>query len=279
MYHKWKYQIDTNRLYDFIYSHEHAAWFCNSISQTSYSNSDSQRATRGLKEFILKLHTGESQLKATEGWTWSQREILGQKLLLKLAEDILNYNNININDDKDRLIRSLELDGYAYRRNKVWISEVNVIDTASEEGVLESLYSSLLLENQDIAFHHLKLSEDHYLSGKWDDSISNSRKFLECILQQVAKAYSSRINGSPLTDAVLNKPFRVREYLGNENFLINQELQVIVTTYSLLSETGGHPYIAENDQARLSRNIVILLSQFVMLRLQVYFEKNTSSNK
>jgi hypothetical protein len=50
--------------------------------------------------------------------------------------------------------------------------------------------------------------------------------------------------------------------------LETKEKKAISEIYGLLSETGGHPYIAENDQARLSRNLALTISQFVMLRYE-----------
>jgi hypothetical protein len=38
--------------------------------------------------------------------------------------------------------------------------------------------------------------------------------------------------------------------------------------YGLLSHTGAHPYMAENDQARLLRHLALLFAHFAMLRLQ-----------
>lgn len=48
--------------------------------------------SRQIKELIMKLHTGETLVKSTGGWTWVQRERLGQDLLLSLAKEVLNWN-------------------------------------------------------------------------------------------------------------------------------------------------------------------------------------------
>ena len=36
----------------------------------------------------------------------------------------------------------------------------------------------------------------------------------------------------------------------------------------LLSHAGGHPYMAQSEQARLLRHLVLTFSQFVMLRFK-----------
>jgi hypothetical protein len=91
--------------------------------------------------------------------------------------------------------------------------ESDVLDVEEEMGVLESLYRTLVLNNKETAFHHLKLSEEHYLESKWDDSISNSRKFLEAILQEVASAHSLRTNNVNLPEDVYTWPAKIRDYL------------------------------------------------------------------
>ena len=37
-----------------------------------------------------------------------------------------------------------------------------------------------------------------------------------------------------------------------------------------MSDTGGHPYMAAKDQARLMRHLALTFSQFVLLRLEGY---------
>jgi len=85
--------------------------------------------------------------------------------------------------------QSLELDGYVFRGDALLAPEEDVLDAKEQSGVLQDLYRELQLQNQDTVFHHLVLSEEHYLAKKWDDSISNSRKFLEGVLQEVAASH------------------------------------------------------------------------------------------
>ena len=112
---KGYYAVDGNALYDFFFDHDYPAWLCNKAKSTWTSG-----GTRKSKEFIMKLHTGETQCDATKNWTWEQRERLGQRYLYNLAEDILNaWSNKNDELGKKRiateiktLLSSLELDGY-----------------------------------------------------------------------------------------------------------------------------------------------------------------------
>ncbi len=260
-----RHRVDGNAMYDFLFGHDYEAWFCNKPKELLGS---SVRASdpRAVKDLIMKLHTGETQASATTEWTWKQRQQLGQMLLEELAGDILpEVQNI---DAGKELLRSLELDGYTYRDSRLLSPESDVLDVQEETGVLQSLYKSLGLNDEQVVLHHLALSEAHYLAGRWDDSISNSRKFLEGVLREVANTHSTRKKNAPLSSTVYTSPVGVRDYLQSEGLLEAKEKQALSAVYGLLSNTGGHPYMAQNEQARLLRHMALTFSQFVMLRLQ-----------
>lgn len=258
--------VKNDELYDFLYDHDYASWFCN-LAKNLSGRYNSEKA-RVVKEFIMKLHTGESIASVTPNWTWESREKLGQRYLRNLAEDLLNQK------DNEELKRLLELDGYIYRESKLLIPESDVLDVAEETGVLETLYKQLNLNNNETTFHHLELSENHYIQGLWDDSISNSRKFLENTLREVVATHYQCVNNTILPDSIYKKPYKVRNYLEHEGLLETKEKETLEKVYGLLSEAGGHPYIAESDQARLLRHLALTFSQFVMLRFEGYLKLN-----
>lgn len=265
------YTVDTKKLYDFLYDSKYSAWFCNKARAIkSYSD------TRPLKDFIMKLHTGETQHNATPNRSWEERRRLGQIYLVSLAEDVLNYwhNDYDSFYKKEttkyieELAKRLELDGYTYENSRLLTPEEDVLDVQEEAGLLKTLFSTLGLDNQETAFHHLNLSEEHYLAERWDDAISNSRKFLECVLQEVAAAHSVHCRGTSLPENTYTRPVRVRDYLESEGLVEKKEKETIAKVYGLLSQAGGHPYMARNDQARLLRHLALTFSQFVMLRFR-----------
>ncbi len=253
----WNYKNDVDGLYDFLFENEYSAWFCNKAK--ALKEYDTKRE---LKEFIMKLHTGETQYSATTNWDWDKRRSLGQTYLENLAKDFLSTKL------DEKLLNSLELDGYKYTNDKLLKNEDSILDTEEESGLLESLYTSLELEGKDIATHHLKLSTEHYINSKWDDSISNSRKFLETCLREVANSFSVNKYGHKLSQRNFESPSSVRDFLEQEGLLETKEKKSIASIYSLLSNTGSHPYIAEKEQARLLRHLALTLSQFVLLRFE-----------
>jgi hypothetical protein len=273
-HHKTRYHINEDRLYDFLYDYEFEGWLCNGAvkSCTPY------REVEGLKRYVMRLHTGETLFESTKNWTWEQRQRLGQRCLTDLAASLL----VEADAQKDAkscplsefvtkvafLRKSLELDGYFFMDGHLFAPEREVLDTKDRVGVLEALYSRLSLSQKDTAMHHLALSAEHYQEEKWDDSISNSRKFLECVLQAVALAYSQRAKPTANLEIDFSRPVRVREYLKQEGLLEKKEFTALTETYGLLSETGSHPYMAQNDQARLLRYMALVYSEFSMLRLE-----------
>lgn len=251
--------------YDFLYEREYEAWFCN-LAGKLYGE-------RAVLEFVMKLHTGETIVSATEKWSWEQRTKHGQRLLVRLAEDMLNKLSQEPSTTLAKpaiqtLSRPLELDGYVFKDGELRREEQDHVDVREAHGVIGDLYHELVLPNDDVALHHLKLSEDHYIAGKWDDSIGNSRKFLEQVLREVASAHCTKTTGSPLTDKKYEKPVEVRQYLEGAGLLDKPETEATAKVYGLLSHTGSHPYIAAGDQARLLRHLALTFAQFVMLRWQ-----------
>jgi hypothetical protein len=271
----WEFEVNTQRLYDFLFDHGYDSWFCNSAVRS--------KTIEHLKSFLMKLHTGESLwVPNTQNWSWENAQKMGQAYLHKLAQDILNYWTAEGRtckpDDQgqDRLHHlgaSLQLDGYGFANRVLLKSETEVLEVREESGVIQSLYSELALANKEIAFHHLKLAEEHYMNSKWDDSISNSRKFLECVFLEVAAAHSLRIKKTQLSASAHTHPVEVRKYFEEESLLTQTEVKALAADYKLLSETGSHPYMAQNDQARLLRQLSLVLSQFVMLRLKGCLER------
>jgi hypothetical protein len=198
--------VYRDSLYEFLFNNDYPAWLCNLAKRIKY--------VEEVKEFFMKLHTGETQSAATQNWSWQQRERLGQGYLRELAEDFLNYYDgcsdlwakKEYEQHAQELRQNLELDGYAYCDGRLLVPESDILDVKEVAGVLESLYSELRLGNKDVALHCLKLSEDHWLNTKWDDCISNARRFLECVLQEVASAHSLDRKETPLVIGAQNGP-------------------------------------------------------------------------
>lgn len=266
-----KEEVYRDSFYDFLYERDYEPWFCNMVKVL--------RSIRTLKEWLLRIHTGETFSTATPNWSWDQRQTLGQQYLKNLARDfVVWYRSSGERDthfykeEYDDIIRRFEIDGYIFRDDEFYQTEVEILDVEAESGLLENLYTALALSDKITTFQFLQLAEDHYVNGRWSDCIANARKFLESILLQVASKHSTVIKKAPLPEATLEKPNAVREYLEREALVEKKEREAIDKIYGLLSHTGSHPYMAEQDQARLLRQMSLTMAQFIMLRLEGAFK-------
>ncbi len=255
--------IDKGNFYDFLYKADYEEWFLNSIKDLY--------GERAIQEWVMRLHTGETISDAYPNYPESEKQLLGIKYLEKLAEDALveisTFNSTEktiYNKQINSLKRTLELDGYIFQNGKLQKPESDAIDIKEAKGVLKNLYEELNLGNQKTAFHHLDLSEQHFIDQKWDDSISNSRKFFESVLRETVKVIYENEKGI-IPNTLFEKPQKVRDYLEAKKIIETKEKEAIAKLYGLLSHTGGHPYMAKSDQARLLRNLALTLSQFVLL--------------
>jgi len=261
---RWRtvsYQTQTERLYDWLFVNDFDAWFMNAAKALR----DTERA---LPEFIVKLHTGESV--NAPSWEWPARARLGNRLLLDLSEDAL----VSALATKDvpfdpavttRLQRELELDGYVFRDGKLYATETTVFDVAETTSLIEKLATDALLPNVNVVVHHLALAETHYTEQNWDDSIGNSRKALEAILEGVARRWGV-VKSNELSEASLHRPVEVRNYLERVGLLAPKEKDMVAAVYGLLSNVGGHPHIATPEEARLTRHLSLSVAEFVLRR-------------
>ena len=194
-------------------------------------------------------------------------------LLNDWQEGVSQYHRAGIEAKVTRLQRTLELDGYLFRNGRLLRPEDDVLNAEEEAEVLETLYTSLALAEKNVAINHLKMSEEHYHAERWIDCITNARSFLEATLREVAAAHSQSIKGQSLPNETYKRPVNVRDYLNAEGLLDADEKKALADVYGLLSGKGSHPYMAEKDQARLLRQLALVLSQFVLLRFDGVLRK------
>lgn len=223
----------------------------------------------------MKIHTGESFVKATDSWPWEKREKLGQRYLRDLAQDHLRWYDAIKSDSfygkkhqetATLLLRRLELDGYILKDGVLLQQQEDILNVEQEKGMLQRLFETARLGRAEDAFEFLRLGEEHFIAGRWSDCISNVRKFFELTLREGAQALAQAC-GTTLSAETLSRPVEVRQFLEREGLFERKERESLDKVYGLLSETGAHPYMAESDQARLLRQLSLTLTQFALLRL------------
>src|ERR1044072_9400877 len=189
--------FDFQKLWDYLYEEEVEGWFLEQIKSIQYPSQ--------FRDVVLGLHT-DTTLKAKHLLPEVRQEI-AQKILWQLAVAILKFCGPDLDnpiaeqsDDvilTRALVRQLEMDGYVYRNETLYPAESTVIPEEAEQSYLESLIAETRFSDSDTIIHHLKLSEEHFLNSKWDDSISNSRKVLDAILKDITERLYVAVEKQP----------------------------------------------------------------------------------
>jgi hypothetical protein len=265
-------------VYEYFYEQEFASDFCNGIQLAA------QRGSATFREFLLRLHTGESVSQFRQTDEWETPDADGQAFLVRIAESFLQEHFAAVSaggalnqamvkarrDRMDLLIKplktSLELDGYMWADGRLVPRESAPVDAEKHRGLISVLAKELRLSKLEILARSLKLSEDAYQESRWEDCVGNARKSMELVFQECAAQWSKRILNEQLAEEIYKWPIRVRGFLKEQKLLTEDEAKAIAAYYGLFSGLGNHPNMAQNDQARMARQVALILAEFVMLR-------------
>jgi len=140
--------IPHGSVYDFAFEHDFDKHFCNAAEDRAAGSPDG----RGLSEFIMQIHTGESVKRMRPKEPPVALEAEGQGYLRHLAEALLltsegSLSNteamhlvvaLNLPDRRMALVRALELDGYVFRDGKLLHTESSIVDIEQQHSALSS---------------------------------------------------------------------------------------------------------------------------------------------
>jgi len=127
--------------------------------------------------------------------------------------------------------------------------EVNQDKTTVEEYIQRYGFPSTLIES-------LNEAERFYLHGTtpldFKSSMGHLRSFLESVHREAMPALHTRLGG-----ILPNRWGSGLEYLEQKNVLSKAEAKFVSGLYSIISNEGVHPLVAEKEYARLARNFAI----------------------
>ena len=237
--------FDTDDMYRHFYAEGYDDWFLWSVKNLD----DDPDA---FQELIQGLHTGKSVTKTAHP---ALSKAIGQLLLKRLAEDaqrifqpLMERQDAEVGELQtesiDALVNHLALDGYVFTAGKLYPIDRSPVDEQQEQSYLEVLIGRLCLADPHLIIHHLQLSEQAYAESRWNDTISNSRNFLESILHQIAETLHQKLHSSCLPRNIASWPKEVRTFLESEKLIDQAEKEALAKVYGLISNTGSHPNIA-----------------------------------
>lgn len=138
--------------------------------------------------------------------------------------------------------------------------EVN-FDKTRVEGFLRNLnFSGPLLEALNAADQYFRDSATPF---ELKNSLAHLRSFLEGLHEQACRPLAAT-GGNPLP----KKWGKTTEMLRNTGVLSRQEEVFVTSLYTLISDEGVHPLIAEREYARLLRNVVIEYGLMFLTKLE-----------
>jgi hypothetical protein len=266
--------VRTDWFADLLFEKDH-----DEVLVTTARSLDTESGT--IKSFILNLYSGVtlellvvSKQQSAVDLSLIDRSELAQETLQKLAADLLEYahrprEKILIHIDRmfiEELLASLELDGFQWKDDRLLRIEENTFDV-EQEGILEELYRSVGLGNLPQIRHELKLTDEHYVAGRWGDCIKHARDLAECVLLEVVKARAALGVGTVPVRA-REAAVTVRTELHSSGFLDDREVGFMNALWKLLSEQGGHMNMSAQENARICRQYALTAAHFVLLRFQ-----------
>jgi hypothetical protein len=160
--------------------------------------------------------------------------------------------------ERKRAVAALQLDGLAWQGSQLRRVDESAFDVVEGATVIEALYTRTALPDPARITRELREIDDHYESGKWGDSIKHARDLLELILSTIVR--------SLYPSAKASRPVEVRGALTDGQFWDVKECGYVNALYQLLSEKGGHPNLAEQDNALICRQYALSVVHFVLLR-------------
>ena len=215
-----------------------------------------------LKKNILNLHTGYFYNRDR----YFQFTEMGQKDIKMLAVGIL-YNKLQP-ESLGTLENLLRIDGYIYEKERLYEINTDVDDKAN---IIKSKFKKFGFDKEEEFNTFYANMNEHFENSKWEDSIHNSRKLYELVLEECAKYYSKNIakDGVDFSKA---KAVNIRIYLEENNFFSENETNIIHYYYKYLSNIGSHPKLALEEQADFSRVMSINTILYAMNRLENFIK-------
>lgn len=215
-----------------------------------------------LKKNILNLHTGYFYNRDR----YFQFTEMGQKDIKMLAVGIL-YNKLQP-ESLGTLENLLRIDGYIYEKERLYEINTDVDDKAN---IIKSKFKKFGFDKEEEFNTFYANMNEHFENSKWEDSIHNSRKLYELVLEECAKYYSKNIakDGVDFSKA---KAVNIRIYLEEKNFFSEDETNIIHYYYKYLSNIGSHPKLALEEQADFSRVMSINTILYAMNRLENFIK-------
>ncbi len=171
----------------------------------------------------------------------------------------------------DEVVASLREDGLDFIGGKIVPAGMKAVDLEKEDEYLIALVRSIKPPNMDEIQHHHDESDKAFANGGWGSASSEARNFLVATLRGLRGVATTRGKLSPYKQPGKDAP--LIEDFKTIGLFTDEEKNAVMHVWVLLSHSGPHVGIKEEDSARLSRLLAIGMTEWTALKF-IQWEKN-----
>jgi hypothetical protein len=164
------------------------------------------------------------------------------------------------------LLGSLQLDGYEYIEGKLVEAALKGVDLQAEDEYLLHLLKEINPDNLSAILHHHKEADDTYVGGNWGPASSETRNFFVAVLRGIRNVATKQGAAGPFAGPEKNLINNLQEI----GFLDSEEKEAVLKIWVLLSYSGAHPGVQPPERARLTRLLVLGLTEWLCLKFTAW---------
>jgi hypothetical protein len=175
----------------------------------------------------------------------------------------------NFTEDRDlaeELLASLQIDGFEFVAGKLIPATFSGIDLAREDDFLIGAIRNLKLDNMKVILNHHDEADKAYANQSWGPASSETRNFFIAVLRGL-RARATQL-GAPEWSSDNDKDLILN--FKTIGILQEHETEVLEKLRVLLSYSGPHVGIQEQDRARLTRLLILGQAQWLLLRFAAW---------
>jgi hypothetical protein len=163
----------------------------------------------------------------------------------------------------EELRASLEIDGYELVAGRLVPATMKGINLQAEDDYLVHLIRSIAPANVEVILHHHGEADDTFVNGNWGAASAETRNFFIALLRGLRDVATAR--GGVPSFAHGNDSGLIEDY-HRRGLLTAKEKDAILKLWVLLSYSGPHVGIQDDERARLIRLLVLGQAQWLCLK-------------
>jgi len=164
----------------------------------------------------------------------------------------------------EEVIASLQLDGFAYINGRVVDAAVKGVDLKTEDDYLVGLIRAIRPPNLDLILYHHREADDTFVNRNWGAASTETRNFFVSVLRGLREVATER-KAAPAVNQPISEKNLIDDFR-KVGLLAEEEKEAVLKLWVLLSYSGAHPGIQEQDRARLTRLLVLGLTEWLCLK-------------